>query len=75
MLEGYEEAGTVKHETLVKSFEKYGISIALDVTEGDVLCEESGFSRDISNCESYISDDFRGSVLSRHLILHCPLVE
>ena len=75
MLKVYEEAGTVKHETLVKSFEKYGISNALDVTEVDVPCEESGFSSDIGNCESDISDDFRGSVLSRDLILHCPLVE
>jgi len=54
----------------VKSFKKYGISNALDVTEGDVLFEESGFSS-----ESDISDDFRGSVTSRDLILHCPLVK
>jgi hypothetical protein len=40
----YEEAGTVKHETLVKTFKKYDISNALDVNEGDVLFEESGFS-------------------------------
>lgn len=54
----------------MKSFEKYGISNALDVTEGDVLFEESGFSS-----ESDISDDSRGSVTSRDLILHCPLVK
>jgi hypothetical protein len=61
----YEEAGTVKHETLVKTFKKYGISNALDVTEGDVLFEESGFSS-----ETNVSDDCRGSMTSRDLILH-----
>jgi hypothetical protein len=70
LLKVYEEAGTVRHETLVKSFEKYGISNALVVTEGDVLFEESGFSS-----ETDISDDSRGSMTSRDLILHCPLLE
>jgi hypothetical protein len=70
LLKVYEEAGTVKHETFVKYFKKYGISNAFDVTEGDVLFEESGFSS-----ETDIRDDSRGSVTSRDLILHCPLLE
>jgi len=70
LLKVYEEAGTVKHETLVKSFERYGISNVLDVTEGDVLFEESKFSS-----ETDISDDSRGSVTSGDLIRHCPLLE
>jgi hypothetical protein len=64
LLNLYEEAGTVKHETLVKSFKIY------DVTEGDVLFEESGFSS-----ETDISDDSRDSVTSSGLIQHCPLLE
>jgi len=70
LLKVYEEAGTIAHETLAKSFEKYGISNALDVTEGDVLFEENGFSS-----ESDISDDSKGFVTSRGLILHCPFVK
>jgi len=69
-LKVYEEAGTITHKTLAKSFEKYGNSNALDATEGDVLFEESGFSS-----ESDISDDSRGSVTSRDLILYCPFLK
>ena len=54
----------------MKSFEKYGISNALVVTEGDVLFEESGFS-----IKSNISDDSGDSVTNRDLILHCPLLQ
>ena len=43
-----------------KVFWEYGISNTLDVTEDDVLFEESGFSS-----ESDISDDSRGSVTSK----------
>jgi hypothetical protein len=70
LLKVFKEAGTVKHETLAKSFEKCGTNNAYDVTEGDVLFEESGFSS-----ETDISDDSRGSVTIRDLILHCPLLE
>jgi hypothetical protein len=40
-LQIYEEAGTAKHEAVVKSFMKCGISNAADDTEDDVPFEES----------------------------------
>jgi len=48
---------SVKHETIVKSFKKCGISDALDGIEDDVLFEESGSSdNNNSNYECDRSD-------------------